>query len=178
MGRIFIQRLLDALFKKRTIFKRKKEDNAISETKNQAATRDKARNKTATTANAKSKANLKEKHKPETEAETEEKIRSCAVDIKNCIELINNSGGGTPGKPKGGRKRVKVDYRKADKSAGNRKASGTRNSDMSTKISKQSLSPAEMVILVNKAEEKLSEAVVKAKEKDDKKKKGRKKKSI
>lgn len=169
MGRTFIQRLLNALFN------RKKEDNAICETKDQATTR----NKTAKIANAKSKANLKEKHKAETEVETEEKIRSCAVEIKNCIDLINNndSGGGTPGKSKGGRGRANVNNRKAaDKSAGNRKASGSRNSDKGTKKSKQGVSPAELVILLAKAEGKLSEAVVRAKEKDDNKKKGRRKK--
>ncbi|MBW7990273.1 MAG: hypothetical protein FVQ84_09700 [Planctomycetes bacterium] len=172
MGRTFIQCVLNALFKERTLFKRKKEGNAIIEAKGQATTSDKA----AKTVNAKSKANLKEKHKPETEEETEEKIRSCAVDIKNCIDLINNTG--TPDKPKKSRGHAKVDDRKADKSAGNRKASGSRNSDKSTKRSKQGASPAEMVILLAKAEEKLSEAVVKAKEEDDKKKKERKKKPI
>ena len=174
MGRAFIQRLLNALFKERTMFKRKKEDNAIREAKDQAATSDKARNKTAKTANARSKANLKEEHKAETEVETEERIRSCAVDIKKCIDLINNTG--TPDKPKRGRGRANVDNRKADKSAGNRKTSGSRNSDRSAKRSKQGVSPAEMVILLAKAEEKLSEAVVKAKEKDDKKKKETRKK--
>jgi hypothetical protein len=178
MGRAFIQRLLNALYKERTIFNTKKENKAISEAKDQAATRDKARNKTAKTANTRSKANLKEKHKPETEAEAEaeERIRSCAVEIKGCIDLINNSSTGTPGKPKGGRGRANVDNRKADKSAGNRKTSGSRNSDRSAKRSKQGVSPAEMVILLAKAEEKLSEAVVKAKEKDDKKKKETRKK--
>jgi hypothetical protein len=166
MGRTFIHRLLNALFN------RKKEDNAISETKDQASTRDKARNKTAKIANAKSKANIKEEHK----AETEEKIRSCAVEIETCIGLINNSSTGTPGKIQGGRGRAKADDRKADKSAGNRKTSSSRNSDSGTKRSKQGVSPAEMVVLLAKVEEKVSEAVVKAKEKGDKKKKGRRKK--
>lgn len=165
MGRTFIQRLLNALFN------RKKEDNAISETKDQVSTRDKARNKTAKIANAKSKANIKEEHK----AETEEKIRSCAVEIETCIDLINNSSAGTPGKPKGGHGHAKADDGKADKSAGNRKTSSS-NSDSGTKRSKQGVSPAEMVVLLAKVEEKVSEAVVKAKEKDNKKKKERRKK--
>jgi hypothetical protein len=168
MGRTFIQRLLNALFN------RKKEDNAISETKDQASTRDKARNKTAKI-NAKSKANIKGEDKAETEAETEEKIRSCAVEIETCIDLINNSSAGTPGKPKGGHGHAKADDRKADKSEGNRKTSSSRNSDSGTKRSKQGVSPAEMVVLLAKVEEKVSNAVVKAKEKDDKKKEKRKK---
>ena len=165
MGRTFIQRLLNALFN------RKKEDNAISETKDQVSTRDRAGNKTAKI-NAKSKANIKEEHK----AEIEEKIRSCAVEVETRIDLINNSSTGTSGKLQGGRGRPKADDRKADKSAGNRKTSNSRNSDSSTKRSKQGVSPAEMVVLLAKVEEKVSEAVVKAKEKDDKKKKGRRKK--
>lgn len=163
MGRTFIHRLLNALFN------RKKEDNAISEIKDQISTRDKARSKTANITNAKSKANIKEEHK----AETEEKIRSCAVEIETCIDLINNSTG-TPGKLQGGRGRAKEDDRKADKSAGNRKTSSS-NSDSGTKRSQQDVSPAEMVVLLAKVEEKVSEAIVKAKEKDDKKKERRKK---
>jgi hypothetical protein len=160
MGRTLIQRLLNALFK------RKKGDNAISEAKDQAATRGKAGNKTV---NARSKANVKEKHKAETEVETEEKIRSCALEIKNCIDLINNTG--TPDKSKGDNRRAKVNDRKANKSAGNRKASGSRKRDKDMKKSKQGVSPAEMVKLLAKAEKKLSNAVVKAKEKEDKKRK-------
>ena len=162
MGRIFIQRLLNALFN------RKKEDNAISEIKDQISTRDKARSKTDKI-NAKSKANIKEEHK----AETEEKIRSCAVEVKTCMDLINN---GTPDKPKGGHGRAKADDRKAVKSAGNRKTSSSSNSDSGTKRSQQDISPSEMVTLLAKVEEKVSEAVVKAKEKDNKKKKKRRKK--
>ena len=162
MGRTFIHHLLNALFN------RKKEDNAISEIKDQISTRDKARSKTAKI-NAKSKANIKEEHK----AETEEKIRSCAVEVKTCIDLINN---GTPDKPKGGHRRAKADDRKAVKSAGNRKTSSSRNSDSGTNRSQQDVSPAEMVVLLAKVEEKVSEAVVKAKEKGDKKKKKRRKK--
>ena len=164
MGSTFIQRLLNALFN------RKKEDNAISEIKDQVSTRDKARSKTAKI-NARSKANIKEEHK----AETEEKVRSCAVEVETHIDLINNSSTGTPGKLQGGRGRPKADDRKADKSAGNRKTSSW-NSDSGTKRSKQGVSPADMVVLLAKVEEKVSEAVVKAKEKDDKKKKGRRKK--
>ena len=164
MGRTFIQRLLNALFN------RKKEDNSISEIKDQVSTRDKARSKTAKI-NAKLKANIKEEHK----AETEEKIRSCAVEIETCVDLINNSSAGTPGKLQGGRGRSKADDSKADKSAGNRKTSSS-NSDSGTKRSKQGVSPAEMVVLLAKVEEKVSEAVVKAKEKDNKKKKKRRKK--
>lgn len=163
MGITFIQRLLNALFK------REKEENAISEAKDQAATGD----KTVKKATDNSKANLIEKHNPETEAEIEGRMRSCAVEIKNCIDLINNTD--TPAKPKRSRWRAKVDDRKTDKSAGNRKASGSRNSDNGTKRSKQGASPAEMLILLAKAEKKLSKAVVQTKEKDDKKRNGRRK---
>lgn len=174
MGITFSQRVLNALFK------REKEGNAISEANDRVSTRGKAKvgNKRAKTVHAKSNTNLKGKHKAESEVETEEKIQSCAVDIKNCIDLINNSSTGTADKPKRGSKRAKVDNRKAKKSAGNRKTSGSPNSDKGTKRSKQVISPAEMVILLAKAEEKLSEAVVKAKEKESKKKKVKKKKQI
>ena len=165
MGRTFIHRLLNALFN------RKKEDNAISEIKDQVSTREKARSKAAKI-NAKSKANIKEEHK----AETEEKNRSCAVEIGTCIDLINNSSIGTPGKPKRGRRRAKADDRKTDKSSGNRKTSSSSNNDTGMKRSKQDISPAEMVVLLAKVEEKVSEAVFKAKEKDNKKKKKRRKK--
>ncbi len=178
MERTFIQRVLDALYKERTIFSRKKKDTAISETIERVTTGDKAEasNKKAIKANARSKADVKEKPKGETEAESEERIRSCALEIKSCIDLINSSGGGTPGKSKRRRKRTKVDKRKAKKGADNRKTSIRRNSNKGTKGSQQDISPAEMVMLVAKAEEKVSEAVVKAKEKDNKKKKERKKK--
>lgn len=168
MRSTFIQKLLNALFN------RKKGDNSISRTKDQATTK----GKKAKTAKVNSKTSLKQKLDKETDAEAEEKIRACALEIKGCIDMINNSGTGAPGKSKRGRGRAKVDQRKAHKSAGNRKASRSRNSDKGKKRSKQGVSPAEMVILLTKAEEKLSEAVVKAKEKDGKNKKGRRKKQI
>ncbi|MDT8300388.1 MAG: hypothetical protein RQ760_02820 [Sedimentisphaerales bacterium] len=164
MGRAFIHRLLNALFN------RKKETNAINETKNRASTRDKAKIKT-TQINTKSKANIIGEDKAETEIETEEKIRSCAVEVKTCIDLINKSTG-TPSKPKGGCGHAKADNRKADS---NRKTSSS-NSDSVTKRNQQGVSPSEMVVLLAKVEEKVSEAVFKAKEKDDKKKKGSRKK--
>lgn len=167
MGRKFIQRILNALFS------RKKEANASSETTDQVSTRDKAGSKAAKI-NAKSKANIKGEHKAETEVEREEKIRSCAVEIGTCIDLINNTG--TPAKPKGDQGRAKADDRKADKNSGSPKTSSDRNSDLVTKRSQQGVSPSEMVVLLAKVEEKVSEAVVKAKEKDDKKKKGRRRK--
>ncbi len=77
MGRTFIQRVLDALYKERTIFSRKKKDTAISETIERVTTGDKAEasNKKAIKANARLKADVKEKPKGETEAESEERIR-------------------------------------------------------------------------------------------------------
>ena len=112
----------------------------------------------------------------EAEADEEERIRSCATEIKNCIDLINSSNKDTSGKPNKGRKRAKTGSRKADKNAGNHKASGNKNSDKGTKISKQDVSPAEMVKLLAKAGEKVSEAVVKAKEQDHKKRKEKREK--
>jgi len=166
MGTAFIQRFLNILFN------RKQKDNVKSEIKDQVSNRNKARSKAAKI-NYKSKANLKEECKAETVAETEEKIRSCAVEVKTCIDLINNSTG-TPDKPKGDHERAKADDRKAVKNAGKRKTAS--NSNSGTKRGRQDVSPAEMVALLAKVEEKVSEAVVKAKEKDDKKKKGSRKK--
>ncbi len=168
MGRTFIRWLLDALFNS------KKGDNTVSRTEDRAATK----GRKAKTANVKSKTGLKQKLDAETDAEAEERIRACALEIKGCIDMINNSGTGAPGKSKRGRGRAKQDQKKAHKSAGNRKASRSRNSDKGNKRRKQGVSPAEMVELLSKAEEKLSEAVVKAKEKDDKNWRGRGKKQI
>lgn len=168
MGRTFIRRLLDALFNS------KKGDNTVSRTKNRAATK----GKKAKTPHAGPKTGLKQKLDAETDAGAEERFRSSAMEIKNCIDMINKSGKGAPGKSKGGRGRAKGDQKKAHMSAGNRKASHSRNSDKGNKRRKQGVSPAEMVVLLTKAEEKLSEAVVKAKEKDDKNWRGRGKKQI
>ena len=109
----------------------------------------------------------------EAKDDEEERIRSCAIEIKNCIDLINSSDGGAPDKSKKGRERAKTNDRKANKSTGNRKDSDKKNRDKGTKMSKQDVSPEEMVRLLAKAEKNVSEAVVKAKERDDKKKKSR-----
>jgi len=167
MGTTFIQRILN------TLFSRKKEVDSISEIKDQALTRNKARSKTAKI-NAKSKTNIKGEHKAETGVETEERIRSCAVEVKTCIDLINHSTS-THDKSKGVHEHAKADDRKAVKSAGNQKTSSDSNSDSATKRGRQDISPAEMVVLLAKVEEKVSEAVVKAKEKDSKKKEKKKK---
>lgn len=109
--------------------------------------------------------------------ETEGKILSCAKDIKDCIELINNDSSSTTSKPNRGDKHADMDNtvdKKARKGAGKHKATSSRDGDKSTKSSKQGASPAEMVRLVAKAEEKVSKAVAKAKAKDDKKAKGAK----
>ena len=164
MAVTFIQRLLNALFNRR------KEGDAVSKTKAQPTARCEDENKTAKTV----KANLKEKHKVETEAEAEERIRTCAAEIKDCIDLINNSGRGAPDKSKKSRGRTKTNDRRANKSTANRKTSGSRNrSDKRMEESKRGVSPAEMVRLLAKAEKNVSKAVVKAKAQDDNKKKGR-----
>ena len=159
MGRTFIRRLLDALFNS------KKGDNTVSRTKNRAATK----GKKAKTPHAGPKTGLKQKLDAETDAGAEERFRSSAMEIKNCIDMINKGGKGAPGKSKEGRGRAKGDQKKAYKSAGNRKASRSQNSNKAGKKSKQCVSPAEMVVLLSKAEEKLSEAMVRAKDKDNKK---------
>ncbi len=102
--------------------------------------------------------------------ETEGKIRSCAKDIKDCIELINSSS--TTSKPNRGDKHADMKNtvdKKARKGAVKHKATSSRHIDKRTKSSEQGISPAEMARLVAKAEEKVSKAVVKAKAKDDKK---------
>jgi len=96
----------------------------------------------------------------EDEAEGEEKVHACAKEIKDSTELINKSSGGTAGKPN--RDSEHADMGNIDSKAG-------RDVDKGTKSSRQGVSPAEMVMLVAKAEENLSKAVIEAKEKDDKK---------
>jgi len=112
------------------------------------------------------------KVKVEDEAEREEKFRSCAKEVKDCIELINKSSGGTTGKPNRDNKHADMDNNiesKDGRDARKHKATGGKDIDKGTKSNKHGVSPAEMVMLVAKAEENLSKAVIKAKEKDDKK---------
>ena len=115
----------------------------------------------------------------EDEAEGEEKVRSCAKEIKDCIESINKSSGGTAGKPNRDSEHADMDNidSKAGRGARKYKSTGGRDGDKGTKSSRQGVSPAEMVMLAAKAEESLSKAVIKAKEKDDKKAKRAKKKA-
>ena len=117
--------------------------------------------------------------KVEEDVEAEEKFRSCAKEIKDCIELINKSSDSTAVKPN--RENEQADMynidSKASKKAGNYKATGSKEVDKSTKSIGQGASPAEMVKLVAKAEENISKAVIKAKANDDKKAKRAKRKS-
>jgi len=117
--------------------------------------------------------------KVEDEVEAEEKFRSCAKEIKDCIELINKSSGSTAGKPNRDSEHADMDKieSKAGRDARKHKATGSKKVDKGTKSSGQGICPAEMVMLVAKAEENLSKAVIKAKEKDDKKGKRAKRKS-
>lgn len=151
MARTFIHRLLDALFN------RKKDDVTPSGNKTGS--------KKIKTAKAGSKAEVKEKSDTEIEAEVEEKIRSCALEIKGCIDLINSTGENIPAKSKKRSGRHNI----AGKAAGNRKAANKKKTGKEAKKSNKGASPAEMMMLLAKAEEKLSEAVVKAKQDDDKK---------
>jgi len=107
----------------------------------------------------------------EDDVEGEEKFRSCTNEIKDCIELINKSSGSTAGKPNRDSEHADMDNidSNAGKRAGNYKATGGSDIDKGTKSTRQGASPAELVMLVAKAEEKISKAVIKAKEKDDKK---------
>lgn len=137
------------LFK--ALFKRKTQDEASSGNK---AGKNKIK-----TAKAGSKVHVKEKSDTENEAEIEERIRSSALEIKNCIDLINSTGEEIPVKSKRGSGHAK--------NAG--RAKNKRKRGKAAKKDKQGASPAEMITLLAKAEEKLSEAVMKAKENDDKK---------
>ena len=112
----------------------------------------------------------------EDEVEAEEKVRACAKEIKDCIEMINKSSCSTAGKPNRDSKHADMDNinSKAGRDARKYKSTSGMDSDGSRKSSRQGISPAEMVMLVAKAEEKLTEAVVKAKEKDNKKTKSAK----
>jgi len=96
----------------------------------------------------------------EDEAEGEEKVHAGAKEIKDSTELINKSSGGTAGKPNRDSEHADMD---------NIESKAGRDGDKGTKSSRQGVSPAEMVMLVAKAEENLSKAVIEAKEKDDKK---------
>ncbi len=109
--------------------------------------------------------------KVENDVEGEEKFRSCTNEINDCIELINTSSGGTAGKPNSDSEHADIDNieSKAGREPRKYKSTGSRDVDKGTKNSKQGASPAEMLMLLAKAEEKISQAVVKAKEEDDKK---------
>ncbi len=186
--------------------KLKAESLARAEAEKRLKTEIKAREKAEASLKAESKkrqrldAQAKEV-KVEDDAEGEEKFRACAKEVKDCIELINKSSDGTAGKPNRDSEHADMNNResKADRNARKHKATGSKDarkhkttggrdarkhkatggkdSDGSTKSSMQGVSPAEMVMLVAKAEENLSKAVIKAKEKDDKKAKRAKRKS-
>ncbi len=156
--------------------KLKAESQARAETEKKLKAEIKAREKAEAILKAESKkgqglqAPVKEM-KVEEEVEAEEKFRSCAKEIKDCIELINTSSGSTAGKPNRDSEHADMDNieSKAGKKAGNYKATGSKDVDKGNESIGQGTSHAEMVMLVVKAEENLSKAVIKAKEKDDKK---------
>lgn len=156
--------------------KLKAESLARAEAEKRLKAEIKAREKAEASLKAKSKkrqglqAKAKEV-KVEDDVEAEEKVRACAKEIKDCIEMINKSSGGTEGKPNRDSEHADMDNidSKAGRDARKYKATGGRDVDKGTKSSRQDVSPAEMVMLVAKAEENLSKAVIKAKEKDDKK---------
>ncbi len=156
--------------------KLKAESLARAEAEKRLKTEIKAREKAEASLKAESKkrqrlqAKAKEV-KIEDEVEGEEKFSSCRNEIKDCIELINKSSGGTAGKPNSDIEHADIDNieSKAGREPRKYKSTGSRDVDKDTKKSKQGASPAEMLVLLAKAEEKISEAVVKAKEEDDKK---------
>ncbi len=154
--------------------KLKAESLARAEAEKRLKTEIKAREKAEANLKAESKKRQKLQAKEvrvEDEVEGEDKFRSCTNEIKDCIELINKSSGGTADKPNRDSEHADKDNKKskAGKKAGNYKATGSRDVDKGTKNSSQGASPAEMLMLVIKAEEKISKAAIKAKEKDDKK---------
>ncbi len=145
--------------------KLKAESLARAEVEKRLKTEIKAREKAEASLKAESKKRqrLEAKAKKvivEDEAEGEEKVHACAKEIKDCIELINKSSDGTAGKPNRDSEHADMD---------NIESKAGRDVDKDTKSSRQGVSPAEMVMLVAKAEENLSKAVIEAKEKDDKK---------
>lgn len=109
--------------------------------------------------------------KVEEEVEGEEKFRSCTNEINDCIELINKSSGGSAGNPNRDIEHADMDNieSKAVSDARNYKSTGSRGVAKGSKKSRQGASPAEMLMLLAKAEENISKAVIEAKEKDDKK---------
>ena len=145
--------------------KLKAESLARAEAEKRLKTEIKAREKAEASLKAESKKGQRldvkaKKVKVEDEVEGEEKFRACAKEVKDCIELINKSSGGTAGKPNRDSEHADMD---------NIESKAGRDVDKGTKSSRQGVSPAEMVMLVAKAEENLSKAVIEAKEKDDKK---------
>lgn len=124
------------------------------------------------------------------DAEAEEKFLACAKEIKDCIDMINKGGGGSEGKPNKGSEHPVMDNKESKagrdtrklKVTGGRdapkyKATGSRDGDGRTESIRQGASPAEMAMLVARAEENISKAVIRAKEKDDQKAKRAKRKS-
>lgn len=111
------------------------------------------------------------KVKVEDEVETEEKFRACAKEIKDCIELINKSSGGTAGKLNRDSKHADMDNinSKLGRVVSNYKSTSSKDGDERTESNRQDICPAEMVMLVAKAEESISKAVIEAREKDEKK---------
>ncbi len=156
--------------------KLKAESQARVEAEKRLKAEIKAREKAEASLKAKNKKQQRLDAKPkevkvENETEAEEKFHACANEIKDCIELINKNSGGTADKPNRNSKHADMDNRdsEAGRDARKYKATGGKDVDKGTKSSKQGVSPAELVMLVAKAEENLSKAVIKAKAKDDKK---------
>jgi hypothetical protein len=150
-------RLFKALFRKKT------KDQPASDPEKRASS-----GRTTKTADTASK--TRAKSQVETEAEAEQRIRSAALEIKGCIDLINSTGKDAPGKPKAGR--ADPSHKGDDRT----KPSNRKSTCKGPKTSKQGASPAEMIMLLEKAGKNVSEAVVKAKENDQKNKQAEKKK--
>ena len=165
----------------------------ISNTKAMAKIEEKlkAESKARAKAEKSLKAEIKKRQKIETQVkkiiaetgvETGEKVRSCAAELKNCIELINNDSDSTVGKLNGSNDHTDVNdinNRKSNTHLDNYNSAG---SVKSSKSSKNDISPTEMVALAAQVEEKICEAVTKAKEEDTKavemKKKSAKQKTV
>jgi hypothetical protein len=112
-------------------------------------------------------------------ADGEEKIRACAKEIKDCIDQINKSSGGSEAKPNRESEHPDIDKigSKAGSNARKGKSTGGRDDNGNTKSSGQGVCPAEMAMLLAKAEKNISKAVIKAKEKDEQKAKRARRKS-
>jgi len=156
---------------------------AKSKVKVKAYKRLKAEIKARAKAEKSLRAEIKKRQKLETQVkkiiaeagvETEGKVRSCAAELKNCIELIDNDSYSTVGELNGSNGQTDANDINNRKSNTHLDKYDSAGKDKSSKSSKNNISPAEMAALAAKAEEKICKAVSKAKDEEDTKAKRKK----